>query len=67
MRQSTPEIKLIRYLSVIIMKHKQPLQNLAIVLMVNLRSISYSKKIKYRKYDHIYLDHNLSYSERLNL
>lgn len=54
MRQSTPEINLIRYLSVVIMKHKQPLRNLAIVLMANLRSISYSKK-KHKKYDHIYL------------
>lgn len=54
MRQSTPEINLIRYLSVVIMKHKQPLRNLAIVLMANLRSISYSKK-KHKKYDHFYL------------
>lgn len=46
--------KSITYLSVIIMKYKQ--LNLAIVLMLDLRSISsYLKKKKQNKYDHIYV------------
>lgn len=59
MSQSTSEIKPIVYLSVIIMKYKQ--LNLAIVLMLDLRSISSfftkskTKQKKQNKYDHIYI------------